>query len=215
MSADFTSYDICLTSVTSPICGPVHCVQSNHIKQVRGSLLSGLGIKFQNLNLLHFDQIIGLKSLLNYLFLPAWLNLGLQINRLPVQASQKAQCSERERERERERRLFKRCPNLPARHCYAGCMLFKRCRNLPADSVLHVCKLFKRCRNLPAGPCVAGLQAVSVVVEPTCRAMCYSGAGYLSSVGTYLPGPVLQGCRLFQWCWNLPAGQCVAWVQAV
>ena len=118
MSADFTSHCICLTSVTIPLCGPVHRVQSNHIKQVRGSLLSGLGIRFQNLNLLHFDQITGLKSLSIYLFLLAKLNLGLQMERLPVQASQEALCSERESKR--ESRLFKLCPNLPVRHCVAG-----------------------------------------------------------------------------------------------
>ena len=101
MSADFTSHCICLTSVTIPLYGPVHRVQS--IKQVRGSLLSGIGIRFQNLNLLHFDQITGLKSLLIYLFLLAPLNLGLQMDRLPVQASQEALCLERERERERKR----------------------------------------------------------------------------------------------------------------
>ena len=101
MSADFTSHCICLTSVTIPLCGPVHRVQS--IKQVRGSLLSGIGIRFQNLNLLHFDQITGLKSLSIYLFLLARLNLGLQMDRLPVQASQEALCLEREREREREK----------------------------------------------------------------------------------------------------------------
>ena len=56
MSADFTSLCFCLTSVTIPLCGPVHRVKSNHIKQVRGSLLSGLGNRFQNLNLLHFDK---------------------------------------------------------------------------------------------------------------------------------------------------------------
>ena len=88
-----------------------------------GSLLSGLGIRFQNLNLLYFDQITGLKSLSIYLFLLAQLNLGLQMDRLPVQASQEALCSERERERER-----------------VGC---------------------------------------------------------LKCVGTYMPGTVLQGCRLF------------------
>ena len=111
MSADFTSHCICLTSVTIPLCGPVHRVQSNHIKQVRGSLLSGLGIRFQNLNLLHIDQITGLKSLSIYLFLLAQLNLGLQMDRLSVQALQEALRSEREREiereRERERRSFK------------------------------------------------------------------------------------------------------------
>ena len=103
MSADFTSHDICLTSVTIQICGPVHRVYSKHIKQVSNSVLSGLGISFQNLNLLHFDQIISLKSLSINLFLLAGLNLVLQLMRLPVQASQKALRSERERERERER----------------------------------------------------------------------------------------------------------------
>ena len=91
MSADFTSHCICFTSVTIPLCGPVHRVQSNHIK------------RFQNLNLLHFDQITILKSLSFYLFLLARLNLGIQMDRLPVQASQEALCSDREREREIER----------------------------------------------------------------------------------------------------------------
>ena len=101
MSADFTSHCICLTSVTIPLCGPVHRVQSDHIKQVRGSLLSGLEIRFQNLNLLHFDQITDLKSLM---ILLARLNLGLQMDRRPFQASQDALCfGKRERERERER----------------------------------------------------------------------------------------------------------------
>ena len=154
MSADFTSHCICLTSVTIPLCGPVHRVQSNHSKQVHGSLLSGLGIRFQNLNLLHFDQITGLKSLTIYLFLLARLNLYLQMDRLPVQASHEALCSERERER--ERRLFKLCQNLPARHC------------------------------------VAGVQAVLAMSEPTCQAPCYRSPGCISGVGTYLPGTVLQ-----------------------
>ena len=105
MSADLTSHCICLTSVTISLCGPVHRVQS--IKQVRGSSLSGIGIRFQNLNLLHFDQITGLKSLSIYLFLLARLNLGLQMDRLPGQASQETLCLERERERERERGIEK------------------------------------------------------------------------------------------------------------
>ena len=135
MSADFTSHYICLTSVTIQICGPVHRVYSNHIKQVRNSVLSGLGISFQNLNLLHFDQIISLKSLSINLFLMAPLNLGLQL--------MKELCSEREREREnkrkreRERRLFKQCQNLSAGHCAAGVQLFKWCRNLSAGTVLQ------------------------------------------------------------------------------
>ena len=36
------------------------------------------------------------------------------------------------------------------------------------------------------------------------------GAGCLRGVKTYLPGTVLQGCRLFKRCWNLPAGHYVA-----
>ena len=53
------------------------------------------------------------------------------MDRLPVQASQEALCSEREGERERER---------------------ERERDL--------CELFKRYQNLPAGHCVAGMQTV-------------------------------------------------------
>ena len=37
-----------------------------------------------------------------------------------------------------------------------------------------------RCWNLPAGHCVAVVKAVKVVLEPTCRALCYSCAGCLS-----------------------------------
>ena len=72
-----------------------------------------------------------------------------------------------------------------------------------------------------------------MVSEPTCQALCCKGAGCLSCVRTYLPGTVLQGCRLFKRCQilnaghcvvgyrlfkrcqNLPSGQCVAGVQAV
>ena len=105
----------------------------------------------QNLNLLHFDQIISLKSLSINLFLLARLNLGLQLMRRRVQASQKALCSEKEREREREtdterekerereRRLFKQCQNLSARHCAAGVQLFKWCCKLSACTVLQGC----------------------------------------------------------------------------
>ena len=81
--------------------------------------------------------------------------------------------------------------------------------------MLQGCRLFKGCRNLPAGHCVAGVQSVKTVSEATCWALCCKGAGCLSSVGTYLPGTVLPGCRLFKRCWNLPGGPCVAGVQAV
>ena len=53
-------------------------------------------------------------------------------------------------------------------------------------------RLIKLCRNLPARHCVAGVQAVLAISEPTCRAPCYRGAGCISGVGTYLPGTVLQ-----------------------
>ena len=43
----------------------------------------------------------------------------------------------------------------------------------------------------------------------------YSGESCLSNVGAYLPGTVLQGCRLFKQCQNLPAGHCVTVVKAV
>ena len=71
-------------------------------------------------------------------------------------------------------------------------------------------------------------QAVLAMSEPTYRALCYGGAGYLSNVGVYLLGTVftvvkavlamctvLQGCRLFKQCQNLPAGYCVTVVKAV
>ena len=108
-------------------------------------MLSGLEISLQNLNLLHFDQIISLKSLSINLFLLARLNLGLQLMRLWVQASQKALFQrERERERERERKRerekeghFKQCRNLSAGHFTAGVQLFKWCHNLSACAVLR------------------------------------------------------------------------------
>ena len=81
-------------------------------------------------------------------------------------------------------------------------------------TVFQWCRLFKRCQNLPAGHCVAGVQTVSVVSEPTRVALCFSGAGCLSGVRTYLPSTVLQWCRLFKRCQNLPARHCVTVVQA-
>ena len=63
--------------------------------------------------------------------------------------------------------------------------------------------------------CVAGVQAVLAMAELTCLALCYSGADCLSGVRTYLPGTVLQGCKLFKQCRNLPTGHCVTVVQTV
>ena len=75
-------------------------------------------------------------------------------------------------------------------------------------------RLLKRCQDLPAGHCVAAVQAVSAVMEPTSRALCCRGAVCLSSVGTYLSGTVLQGCRLLKRCQNLLGRHCVAGVEA-
>ena len=81
--------------------------------------------------------------------------------------------------------------------------------------MLQLCRLFKWCGNLPAGHCVTVVKAVLAMSEPTCRALCCRGADCLSSVETYLPGTVLQWCRLFKRCRKLPAGHCVTVVQAV
>ena len=54
-----------------------------------------------------------------------------------------------------------------------------------------------------------------MVLEHTCRALHCRGAGCLSGVGTYLPGTVLQGCRLFKQCGNLRARHCIVGVQSV
>ena len=80
-------------------------------------------------------------------------------------------------------------------------------------TVLQGCSLFKQCAQLPAEHCVAGVPAVQAVSESTCRVLCCRGAVCLSNVRTYLLGTVLQGCRLFKWCPNLPAEHCVAGVQ--
>ena len=63
--------------------------------------------------------------------------------------------------------------------------------------------------------CVAGVQTVSAMSEPTCLALCCSGAGCLSSVRTYLPGTMLKWCRLFKHSQNLHGMHCVAGVQTV
>ena len=60
-----------------------------------------------------------------------------------------------------------------------------------------------------------GLQTVKAVLEPTCRALSYSGADCLSGVGTYLTGPVLQWCRMLKKCQNLPTGHYITGLQPV
>ena len=81
--------------------------------------------------------------------------------------------------------------------------------------LLQCCRLFKRCQNLPAGHCVTVVKAVLAMSESTCSALCYSGKDCLSCVRTYLLSTVLQGCRLFKRCQNLPTRHCVTVVQAV
>ena len=64
--------------------------------------------------------------------------------------------------------------------------------------------------EVTGGHCVAGVQSVSAVPEPTCPALCFRSAGCLKGVGTYLLGTVFQGCRLFKGCQNPSAGHCIA-----
>ena len=99
--------------------------------------------------------------------------------------------------------------------CYSGADCLSRVRTYLPWTVLQGCRLFKRCLNLPTGHCVTVVQTVYAVSIPTCRALCYIGAGWLSIVRTYLPGTVLQGCRLYKRCQNLPARHCVTVVWAV
>ena len=125
-------------------------------------------------------------------------------------------------------RRFKQCRNLPAMHYVAGVQAVKTlseptywslCRRLQAVKAVleRICwalccsvGLLKQCQNLPPKLCGAGVQAVKAVSEPTSHALWGRGAGCLSSNRTYLRGTVLQGCRLFKWCRNLPPRHCVA-----
>ena len=99
--------------------------------------------------------------------------------------------------------------------CYSGADCLSGVRTYLPGTGLQWCRLFKQCQKLPARHCVTGVQAVSVVSEPTCWALGYSGEGCFSNVGVYVPGTVLQVCRLFKRCRNLPAGHSVAVLQAV
>ena len=81
--------------------------------------------------------------------------------------------------------------------------------------MIQWCRLFKQCGSLPIKHYVTVVKAVLAMSESTCRALCYSDAGCLGGVGVYLPGTVLQWCRLFKRCQNLPAGDCFTVVQAV
>ena len=99
--------------------------------------------------------------------------------------------------------------------CYSGAGWLSGVGTYLPGTVLQLCRLFKQCQNLPAGYCVTGMQSVKVVMEPTYQALCYSDAGCLNGVGTYLQGTVLPGCRLYKPCRNLPVWHYVTVVQAV
>ena len=132
-------------------------------------MLSGLGISFQNLYLLHFDKIISLKSLSINLFLLARLNVGLQMERPRVQASQKALRSEKEREREREEERERKRERERR--------LFKQCQNISAGTVLQRCS------------CLSG-------VATYLRGTVLQGCSCLSSVPTYLPAMCCRGAAV-------------------
>ena len=75
-------------------------------------------------------------------------------------------------------RLFKRCQNLPGRAlCYSGADCLNGVRTYLPGTVLQGCRLFKRCLNIPTRYCVTVVQTVYAVLIPTCRALCYIGAG--------------------------------------
>ena len=99
--------------------------------------------------------------------------------------------------------------------CYSDAGYLSIVRTYLLGTVLQGCRLLKHCWNLPTWHCGARVQAVLAMSEPTYWALCYSGADCLSGVRTYLPGTVLQWCRLFKRCQNLPAGHCVTVVKAV
>ena len=99
--------------------------------------------------------------------------------------------------------------------CYSGADCLSNVRTYLQGTVLQWFMLFKRGQHLPTGHCVTVVQTVKAVSELTYRALCYSGADCFSNVRTYLPGTVLQGCRLYKRCQNLPTGHCVTVVQTV
>ena len=113
-------------------------------------------------------------------------------------------------------RLFKGCQNLPAVHCVTEVKAVLAMSESTCQALCYSGEdCVKKCQNLPTGHlCCRGADCLSSV-RTYLPALCYSGAGWLSGVGTYLPGTVLQWCRLFKRCQNLPTGYCVTVVQTV
>ena len=99
--------------------------------------------------------------------------------------------------------------------CYSGAGCLRGVRTYLPGTVLQWCRLFKWCQNLPVGHCVIVVKAVLAMSEPTCRALVYSDESCFSNVRTYLPGTVLQWCRLCKHCRSLPAGHYVKVVKVV
>ena len=105
-------------------------------------------------------------------------------------------------------RLFKQYPNLLAGHCVTVVKTIYAVWEPTCRALCYSC-------NLPTGHCVTVVQTVLAMSVPTCRALCYSCADCLSNVSTYLPGTVLQWCRLCNRCPKLPARHCVTVLQTV
>ena len=82
--------------------------------------------------------------------------------------------------------------------CYSGAGCLSNVINYLPGTVLQWRRILKLCRNLPAGHCVTVVQAVQAMWEASCRALCNRDADCLRGVRTYLPGTMLQGCRLFK-----------------
>ena len=87
---------------------------------------------------------------------------------------------EKERERKRERKKAVKTVSGPTcgALCCSGAGCFSRDGTYKPGTVLQGCSLFKQCRNLPVRHCVAGVQAVKAVSEPTGEALCCRGGGW-------------------------------------
>ena len=109
--------------------------------------------------------------------------------------------------------LIKWFRNLRAGHCVAGCLIGVE-TYLPG-TVFQVAGCLSGVKTFLSGHFGAGVQVILAVsgtyLPCTVGQVCIC----FSYVGTYLQGTVGQGCKLFKRCLNLPAGHCVAGVQAV
>ena len=88
-------------------------------------------------------------------------------------------------------------PGTVLQWCRLGADCLSGVRTYLPGIVLQWCRLFKQCHKLPARHYGAVVQDISVVAEPTCRALCYSVASCLNKF------------------WRLHAGHCVTEMQTV